>query len=392
MGKIVKYKMELEVLTPVHIGGVDYKTKLDKKEYLFNPNTNNLTIIDNVKFSEILIKKNLFDKYIKYIEENGNSEKNKDIKLLPFLKENNIYSDLTYFTKKEYKKLDIELKIKKNGKKESLNTIKLLNRNIYDEVYIQGSSVKGALVNLLIVDYIINNREEFLDEKKKIMDLAYSSVDEKSIKEFKNDVKEIVKNIEKKIFYNENKNFEKTKKFGISISDSYRNHKEIKTNFYQDIDEKKKDGKEAYMPVIRECIIPKNKFDFDITLDFEVLDESKLEIRNYDDLISALENAVDYLIDNTLEVENGKSQNLILGANTGFHQKTVVHALFPEKKERLEVTKKLLHKSKKNVILNHLNDKFSPRIINRVRKNGKLELAGLVRIQKIGDGKNVGTD
>lgn len=392
MGKIVKYKMELEVLTPVHIGGVDYKTKLDKKEYLFNPNTNNLTIIDNVKFSEILIKKNLFDKYIKYIEENGNSEKNKDIKLLPFLKENNIYSDLTYFTKKEYKKLDIELKIKKNGKKESLNTIKLLNRNIYDEVYIQGSSVKGALVNLLIVDYIINNREEFLDEKKKIMDLAYSSVDEKSIKEFKNDVKEIVKNIEKKIFYNENKNFEETKKFGISISDSYRNHKEIKTNFYQDIDEKKKDGKEAYMPVIRECIIPKNKFDFDITLDFEVLDESKLEIRNYDDLISALENAVDYLIDNTLEVENGKSQNLILGANTGFHQKTVVHALFPEKKERLEVTKKLLHKSKKNVILNHLNDKFSPRIINRVRKNGKLELAGLVRIQKIGDGKNVGTD
>ena len=75
MGKIVKYKMELEVLTPVHIGGVDYKTKLDKKEYLFNPNTNDLTIIDNVKFSEILIKKNLFDKYIRYIEENGNSEK-----------------------------------------------------------------------------------------------------------------------------------------------------------------------------------------------------------------------------------------------------------------------------------------------------------------------------
>ena len=386
MGKIVKYKMELEVLTPVHIGGVDYKTKLDKKEYLFNPNTNDLTIIDNAKFSEILIKKNLFDKYIGYIEENGNITKNKNIKLLSFLKENNIYNDLKYFTKKEYKNLDIDSKNKRT------NDIKLLNRNIYDEVYIQGSSVKGALVNLLIVDYIINNREEFLDEKKKILDLAYSSVDEQSIKRFKDDVKKIVKNIEKKIFYNENKNFEKMKKFGISISDSYRNHEEIKTNFYQDIDEKRKDGKEACMPIIRECIMPKNKFDFDITLDFEVLDESKLEIRNYDDLISALENAVDYLIDNILGVENGKNQNLILGANTGFHQKTIVHALFSDKKERLEVTKKLLHKSKKNVILNHLNDRFSPRIINRVRKNGKLELAGLVRIQKIGDGKNVGTD
>ena len=386
MGKIVKYKMELEVLTPVHIGGVDYKTKLDKKEYLFNPNTNDLTIIDNVKFSEILIKKNLFDKYIRYIEGNDNPSKDKNIKLLSFLKENNIYRDLKYFTKKEYKNLDIDSKNKRT------NDIKLLNRNVYDEVYIQGSSIKGALVNLLIVDYIINNRNEFLDEKKKILDLAYSSVDEKSIRTFKNDVKEIVKNIEKKIFYDGNKNFEKTKKFGISISDSYKNHAEIKTNFYQDIDERKKDGKEAYMPIIRECIMPKNKFDFDITLDFEVLDESKLEIRNYDDLISALEDAVDYLIDNTLGVENGKSQNLILGANTGFHQKIIVHALFPDKKERLEVTRKLLHKSKKNVILNHLNDRFSPRIINRIRKNGKLELAGLVRIQKIGDGKNVGTD
>ena len=386
MGKIVKYKMELEVLTPVHIGGVDYKTKLDKKEYLFNPNTNDLTIIDNAKFSEILIKKNLFDKYIEYIEENSNIAKNKNIILLSFLKDNNIYNDLKYFTKKEYKNLDIDSKNKRT------NDIKLLNRNIYDEVYIQGSSVKGALVNLLIVDYIINNREEFLDEKKKILDLAYSSVDEQSIKRLKNDVKKIVKNIEKKIFYNENKNFEKMKKFGISISDSYRNHEEIKTNFYQDIDEKRKDGKEACMPIIRECIMPKNKFDFDITLDFEVLDESKLEIRNYDDLISALENAVDYLIDNTLGVENGKNQNLILGANTGFHQKTIVHALFSDKKERLEVTKKLLHKSKKNVILNHLNDRISPRIINRIRKNGKLELAGLVRIQKIGDGKYVGTD
>lgn len=386
MGKIVKYKMELEILTPVHIGGVDYKTKLDRKEYIFDPNTNDLTIIDNVKFSEILIKKNLFDKYIRYIEGNDNPSKDKNIELLSFLKENNIYRDLKYFTKKEYKNLDIDSKNKRT------NDIKLLNRNVYDEVYIQGSSVKGALINLLIVDYIINNRNEFFDEKKKILHLAYSSIDEQSIKRFKNDVKKIVKNIEKKIFYNENRNFEKTKKIGISISDSYKNHAEIKTNFYQDIDEKRKDGKEAYMPIIREYIMPKNKFNFDIMLDFEVLDESKFEIRNYDDLISALENAVDYLIDNTLGVENGKNQNLILGANTGFHQKTIVHALFSDKKERLEVTKKLLHKSKKDVILNHLNDRFSPRIINRVRKNGKLELAGLVRIQKIGDGKNVGTD
>ena len=37
----------------------------------------------------------------------------------------------------------------------------------------------------------------------------------------------------------------------------------------------------------------------------------------------------------------------------------------------------------------HLNDKDSPRVINRIRKNGKLELAGLVEIRKISE-KEVG--
>ena len=31
MSNIIKYKMKLEVLTPLHIGGADYKSKLDKK-------------------------------------------------------------------------------------------------------------------------------------------------------------------------------------------------------------------------------------------------------------------------------------------------------------------------------------------------------------------------
>ena len=76
-------------------------------------------------------------------------------------------------------------------------------------------------------------------------------------------------------------------------------------------------------------------------------------------------------------------QNLILGANTGFHQKTIVHALFKDKRERTQVVKILLHKGGTNAIRLHLNDKDSPRVINRIRKNGKLELAGLVEIRKI---------
>ena len=392
MGKIVKYKMEMEILTPVHIAGADYKSKLNKTEYIFNPNTNDLTIIDNNKFVNFLVEKKIIDKYLDEIR------KNNKLNLFYFLKNSDLYKnkdrnkilyeDLRGFTKKSYKNLDIELKIKENEKKENLNNITLLNKNVKDEVYIPGSSIKGALVNLLLVSYIINNRDEFVNEITQIEN-EVENFDKDNSKFFQKKVKNIINKIQEKILY-ENCSNEKIKKFGISVSDSYENKKDIDVNFYQDIDEKIKDKKESYLPVVREYIEPKNIFEFDITLDFELLSRTRLKINDFDDLINSLEEATDYLIENTLELPDELCcQNLILGANTGFHQKTIVHALFKDKSERTQVVKILLHKGGTNGVRLHLNDKDSPRVINRIRKNGKLELAGLVEIRKISE-KEVG--
>ena len=382
MGKIVRYKMEMEVLMPVHIAGADYKSKLNKTEYIFNPNKNDLTIIDNNKFIDFLIKKKIIDKYMDEIRENHK------FNLFYFLKNSALYKDLKTFTKKSYENLDIELKIKENGKKENLNNITLLNKNVKDEVYIPGSSIKGALVNLLLVSYIVNNRGEFVNEIKQIEN-EVKNFDKKNSKFFQGKVKNIINRVQEKILY-ENCSNKKIKKFGISVSDSYENKKDIDVNFYQDIDEKIKDKKESYLPVVREYIEPKNIFEFDITLDFELLSRTRLKINDFDDLINVLEEATDYLIENTLELPDELCcQNLILGANTGFHQKTIVHALFKDKSERTQVVKILLHKGGTNGVRLHLNDKDSPRVINRIRKNGKLELAGLVEIRKISE-KEVG--
>lgn len=382
MGKIVRYKMEMEVLTPVHIAGADYKSKLNKTEYIFNPNTSDLTIIDNNKFIDFLIKKKIIDKYMDEIRENNKSN------LFYFLKNSDLYKYLRTFTKKSYKNLDIELKINKKGKKENLNNITILNKNVKDEVYIPGSSIKGALVNLLLVSYIINNRDEFVNEIKQIEN-EVEDLDKGNFKFSQKKLKDIINKVQEKILY-ENCSNKKIKKFGISVSDSYENKKDIDVNFYQDIDEKIKDKKESYLPVVREYIEPKNIFEFDITLDFELLSRTRLKINDFDDLINALEESTDYLIENTLELPDELCcQNLILGANTGFHQKTIVHALFKDKSERTQVVKILLHKGGTNAIRLHLNDKDSPRVINRIRKNGKLELAGLVEIRKISE-KGVG--
>lgn len=389
MSNIIRNKMKLEVLTPLHIGGADYKSKLDKKEYIFDKDKKTLTLIDNEKFIAFLIKKNLFEKYIAYIENNVNAKvmiQNRNINLFNFLKANNIDKDIQDFRKKAPIKLDMNI--------ENMNDIKLMLRDVQGKPYIPGTSIKGALINLLLVDYIIKNREKFSKEKRIILSECKKTNDYRSIRNLKNEIKKIVNQIEKSIIYGNNKDLEKSKRFGISVSDSY-SYSNTRTNFYQDIDEKRTnktgEDKSRPMPVAREYIIANSIFDFDITLDIDLLEESKLKIKNIDDLIDSIENAMSYLIDVLEDKNSPRTENLVLGANTGFLQKTIVYALFEDEKERLEVVKKLLHKNQKNVIGNHLNDKFAPRVLNRIKINNKNLLAGLVKIMKVEE-KNVGTN
>ena len=418
MSNIIKYKMNLEVLTPLHIGGAEYKSNITKKEYLFeegNEGKKILRIVDAQKFIDYLVKNNLFDKYISLINKNVNEsvdEHKRNLSLEKILKELRISIDdlKNNFQKKFYIINDKKFQIK--------NDIKLMIRDILGKPYIPGSSIKGALVNFLLVDYIIKHRNEFEKEKKLILDQAKKVSNKNQANSFRNNIMEnIVNIIEDYILYSKNKEYSvkkrmnykinkeeeyifykgnSGKKLGISISDSY-SYTDIKTNFYQDYDEKiGKKIEPATMPLSREYIMENSEFNFDIILDIDILKKSKLEIKNIDDLIEVLENATTYLINNVLEDKNSlQTENLILGANTGFHQKTIIFALFEDKEDLTEVVKKILHKSdgisNKEKVNNHLKDKFSPRVLNRIKINGKNKLAGLVKISKVEE-KNVGTN
>ena len=389
MSNIIKYKMKLEVLTPLHIGGADYKSKLDKKEYVFDKDKGTLTLIDSEKFISFLIKKNLFDDYILYIQKNLNlkkHEQDKNIKLIDFLKSRDIYKNIEEFRKKVPIKIDAEI--------EEMNDIKLMLRNLQGKPYIPGTSIKGALINFLLVNYIINHRDKFKIERNKILEIAKKANNDYDIKKAKNDTKRIVNEIEKSIIYGDNKELEKSKRFGISVSDTY-NYSNTRTYFYRDVDEKRdtsKEEKEQDMPTYREYIMANSLFDFDITLDIDLIEKSKIKIKTINDLIEALENTTNFLVNKILKDENSSQiENLILGANTGFLQKTIVYSLFEKEEDRLEVIKKLLHLKKGDKIKDHLNDKFSPRVLNRIKISGKNKLAGLVKIEKVEE-KNVGTN
>ena len=140
------------------------------------------------------------------------------------------------------------------------------------------------------------------------------------------------------------------------------------------------------MTITREYIVENALLNFDINLDIELLNKTKLNIKNIDDLIKSLDNAADYLFNEVLNDSNyPQDVNLILGSNTGFHQKTIVHALYDDPKERLEVTKKILHKKEGDKISDHLKDKYSPRVLNKIKRQGKECLVGLVNLSKVGE-------
>ena len=357
MSSIIRNKMQLKVLTAVHIGGSENKTKLSKKDYAYDKGKKELYLININKFVDFLVKNSLFDIYIGKILK----LKDKEIfDLWKFLKDRNIEIKKCDFIKRSYN-LD-----------DSPNDIYLFGRNINEKIYIPGSSIKGAILNLLMVDYIIKHRKEFYKEKNEILLLS------KRTNYLKKCVEEAINNIEKKIFNGQ-------KNIGISISDTYKNEN-IHVEFYKDYDKNIDKAEMKEMTITREYIVENSLLNFDINLDIELLNKTKFKIKNIDDLIKALDNGADYLFNEVLNDNNyPQDVNLILGSNTGFHQKTIVHALFDDPKERLEVTKKLLHKNGKKKIFYHLEDKNSPRVLNKIKIQGKEALAGLVNLSKVGE-------
>lgn len=368
MNGIIRNKMQLKVLTGVHIGGSENKTKRSKRDYAYDKDNQKLYLIDINKFIDYLVKNSLFNDYIYQIESDlfSKHKQNRVFDLWKFLKDKKIKIENEDFVKRSF------------NCKDRPNDVYLFGRTIKEKIYIPGSSIKGAILNLLMVDYIIKHRKEFYKEKNEILTLSKRANRLNEIKNFKKELSKFVSEIENKIF-NEEKNI------GISVSDTYKNGK-ISVGLFKDYDKNIEKDEMREMTITREYVTENSVLNFDINLDIELLNKTKLNIKNIDDLIMSLDNATDYLFNDVLKENNyPQGVNLILGSNTGFHQKTIVHALYDDLKERLEVTKKILHKKDGDKISDHLKDKNAPRILNKIKRQGKEALAGLVKIEKVGE-------
>ena len=163
-------------------------------------------------------------------------------------------------------------------------------------------NIKTILILNFKISKDINNA---IPSNNNIIEIAKKANNDNDIKKAKNDIKRMINEIEKSIIYGDNKELEKSKRFGISVSDTY-NYSNTRTYFYRDVDEKRdtsKDEKEQAMPIYREYIMANSIFDFDITLDIDLIEKSKIKIKTINDLIEALENTTNFLVNKILKDE-----------------------------------------------------------------------------------------
>lgn len=399
------YKMAVEILTPVNIACDEV---LKANEYLYDAKTSTVYFLNQMMWHKFIYTHNLFDEYERYIK--SSSEKS-------------LYEWLQSFG---YKINDIKLAIKSKAfahvnvlkSKKTLNDIVLQSKLIDGTPFIPGSSIKGVIRTAILYDLLNKNREikkQYWNEIKSLRSSMKSAqINKYLINGINKDINKKATNLEVALLHKlnlVNKENKPIKQFnavcsvmrGISVGDSEHINQAVPMEVLQKIDlglNKDVDaGKE--MPVFRECILPKAKFNFQLKIDKTMTKE--IGINSIDDLLRMLQNYFDFVNDifksafgkrceHLFDEINGG--NIYLGSNTGFLTKTLVMALADRKEEAVDFIRDLLDMNfnqkdakyngeKDNAKHNGKNDtKISPRTLKATKYKENTILMGVAKIYK----------
>lgn len=390
------YKMAVEILTPVNIACNEV---LKANEYLYDAKTSTVYFLNQMMWHKFIYTHNLFDEYERYIK--SSSEKS-------------LYEWLQSFG---YKINDVKLAIKSKTfahvnvlkSKKTLNDIVLQSKLIDGTPFIPGSSIKGVIRTAILYDLLNKNREikkRYWNEIKSLR----SSMKSAQIKKYlingiNKDINKKATNLEVALLHKLNLVNKKNKPIeqsnavcsvmrGISVGDSEHINQAVPMEVLQKIDlglNKDVDaGKE--MPVFRECILPKSRFNFQLKIDKTMTKE--IGINSIDDLLRILQNYFDFVNDIFKSAFGKRCEhlfgeinggNIYLGSNTGFLTKTLVMALADRKEEAVDFIRDLLDMNfngKKTKHNGKKDTKISPRTLKATKYKGNTILMGVAKIYK----------
>lgn len=329
-----RYEVKLRTIGPVHISSGE---SLRKDQWIRNERNGTATMIDFPKFVEFLSKKNLLESYEKSL-----MGKNK-VPLFAWLRDNGINQhDILEFTSYT---LDIRGLNLKNGQ---IKDMQLAIKDPFGLPYIPGSSLKGAIRNVLMakrlkesrltsqkivdeIEHFTGNRRMFLEREKKRLNADVFHTLERS--DNKSDaVNDVMR--------------------GVRISDS--NSVELSSlTLCQKIDVGVK-GKETELPIIRECIKPDTEFYFDLTIDRTETDVTIEEIKlAIDQFLNDYNNM---FLEAFREETIYQSQVIYLGGGVGFPSKTVLNQILENEPDRVKLVGKTIDQTLGKGMKRHSRD------------------------------------
>lgn len=322
---IKHYTMKLKVISPVFIGSGQV---LDKIDYYYDDD--GLHILNKTKLQEFILKNNLYDEYLETVEN--------EVEQIVTHRKGKYAKDLINEFYKRYVKdkndlIEYSFKIKIPNR---LNRINTFIKDIYNQPYIPGSSIKGAIVSAL--------KQEFNVEKiEGIYVSDTNSVDTKNL---------IIIRRKDKVYRNNEK-------------------------------------KERILSVYNECLNAGAELTFKIDLDLNKINSSigGNKINGIQDILHYIQKRfenIKSIFDLTGELDKylpNQNDLLFLGGGTGLHTK-----LFFDYNAHIAVKKAKELLISKNKFRKHRHDRddiISPRTLKVVDVVGKELLAGLVKLEVI---------
>lgn len=329
------YKMKLTTLSPVFIGGGEYHD-YSRLQYVLS--NNKLKIINESKFLNFLSRSKSLEKFIKYVSTPKNDKNRNSISptLKQWLNDNFNNEELDI-----YERIEDIYNLENISK---INYIRSFIKNIDNNPYIPGSSIKGAIRTALFSKLIEENG--YSNAIKKI-DTEMSNIIISDSKPF----------IKKDLMYRQTIHQQL-----ITDANSIKKNGNLKIDYkFMSIDNDLKE-------ILREGIITY----FNITLDnkciYSIEDILKIINNHYQKVLeeNSILNSIDSDLKTNISIANCLP-NINIGGQSGLNTKIVLRALSNSDAEYKKRKKDLLDNSKQSKKHNHL-EICAPRCLKVVRR------------------------
>lgn len=297
LGHLQEYTLTLTTKAPVFIGsGVVY----GKMDYIFDAVRKTVSFIDQTRFFQLLIDRDLIDKYESFILNKRPSD------TIQYFLKNICKLDAKTINSLIVNRVSAADALDENH---SLKEIQAFIRRADGRAYIPGSSLKGCLRTVLLTNMLLRDSNKVYPINIKQLESKYLHT-----LQITNKQSDMVNSVMR----------------GISISDS------------EPIDEKNMilaskidsfpDGFENRINVVRQCIAPETKITFRLTLDQNILSGANIltklreAIRAFDAFYIQEYNSY-FAIKKEFE-DLFRDDFIVLGGGSGFFAKNLIYPLY----------------------------------------------------------------